>query len=590
MTEPFHEPACSGNTCRSNLIRRFGEAVQKRRSGLGISQEELAERADLHRTYVADIKRGARNPTLLTIKKLATGLGVSGRLVLGDQMKSLAPSKVFPCQLIVSCIVVYGAPIPVRAEDKPPAAKLAQTNSQLTTSDGQSGLLNYWLRSQSSSFSAWDLGGQFRARYEHTENLGAVDFSSKGGQSSTDLGLLRTLVHVGYNPTPWLSLYTEARDSRGLWDEPNPNPDQDTLDLHQAFVRIGNPQLLPLIAKVGRQELIYGDERLVGQSDWTNVRRTFDAAKLRYEVKGFWVDAFVSRPVVVWNDHFNESDSQDWFSGIYASTTKLIPWQESEVYFLARNTSTGSPQFYGPPPDPQGATPRDIYTIGVHFKSLPGKMGGWDYNLEAAGQFGQFKETTAGAPASAAGRNLVQQAYAAVASGGYTWTDAPGKPRAGLEYLYSSGDSNPTDDKHETFDNLFPTNHRQFGIMDIFSWQNDRILRFMGSIQPLESLTLAGDYRLVWLADTLDSFYTNKGARRGGLAPTDGTGYGINPNYNSYVGSEIDLVATYTFKQYTSLQAGIGHFFVGDYVKSSLAGIGGARDATFVYAQFTLNF
>src|SRR2546426_6815098 len=112
----------------------------------------------------------------------------------------------------------------------------------------------------------------------------------------------------------------------------------------------------------------------------------------------------------------------------------------------------------------------------------------------------------------------------------------------------------------------------------------------MGSIKPLKTLTLAADYRLIWLADAHDSFYTNKRARRGGLTPTAGAGYGTNPNFGSYVGSEIDLVATYAFKRFASLQAGIGHFFVGDYVKSSLAGIGGARDATFVYAQFTLNF
>ncbi len=470
------------------------------------------------------------------------------------------PMEVFPHQLIVAGIVVYGAPDLARADHDPPAAKPAQTNSQLTASDVQPGLVNDWLRSQSSSFSAWDLGGQFRARYEHAEYLGPVDFSATGGHSSDNRMLLRTFVHAGYDPTPWLNFYAEGRDSRGFWDEPNPNPDLDTVDLHQAFIQIGKPQLFPIIAK------------------------------LRYEVEGFWVDGFVSRPVIVWNGHFNESDDQDVLSGVYASTTKLMPWQESEVYFLARNTGTGSPQFYGPPPDPQGATPRDIYTIGVHLKSLPGKLGGWDYNLEVAEQFGQYKESAAGAPTSVAGKNLVQQAYAAVAGGGYTWTNAPGKPRAGLEYLYSSGDSNPTDGKHETFDNLFPTNHRQFGMMDIFSWENDQILRFMGSIQPLESLTVAADYRLVWLADTHDSFYTNKGARRGGLASTDGTGYGINPNSSSYVGSEIDLVATYAIRRYTSLQAGIGHFFVGGYVKSSLAGIGGARDATFVYAQFTLNF
>ncbi len=84
MTKPFHDPVRPMSACRSNLIKCFGAAVQKRRFGLGISQEELAERADLHRTYVANIERGARNPTLLTIKKLANGLGVSTADLLSE--------------------------------------------------------------------------------------------------------------------------------------------------------------------------------------------------------------------------------------------------------------------------------------------------------------------------------------------------------------------------------------------------------------------------------------------------------------------------------------------------------------------------
>ena len=68
----------------ATVIKRFGAAVQKIRYGLGISQEELAERADLHRTYIADIERGARNPTLLTIKKLAKGLGISAADLLSE--------------------------------------------------------------------------------------------------------------------------------------------------------------------------------------------------------------------------------------------------------------------------------------------------------------------------------------------------------------------------------------------------------------------------------------------------------------------------------------------------------------------------
>ena len=65
-------------TMLSNDIKsRFGTAVRTERKRQGISQEELAGRAGLHRTYVADIERGARNLSLANIEKLAKALGTS---------------------------------------------------------------------------------------------------------------------------------------------------------------------------------------------------------------------------------------------------------------------------------------------------------------------------------------------------------------------------------------------------------------------------------------------------------------------------------------------------------------------------------
>ncbi|MFO1475025.1 MAG: helix-turn-helix domain-containing protein [Verrucomicrobiota bacterium] len=61
----------------ADLQTRFGSAVRARRKRLGISQEELAERAGLHRTYVADVERGARNLSLGSIRRLASALQVS---------------------------------------------------------------------------------------------------------------------------------------------------------------------------------------------------------------------------------------------------------------------------------------------------------------------------------------------------------------------------------------------------------------------------------------------------------------------------------------------------------------------------------
>ncbi len=66
----------------SAITARFGASVRNLRFRLGLSQEELAERASLHRTYIAGIEGGARNVTLKTIEKLAQGLKVSTATLL----------------------------------------------------------------------------------------------------------------------------------------------------------------------------------------------------------------------------------------------------------------------------------------------------------------------------------------------------------------------------------------------------------------------------------------------------------------------------------------------------------------------------
>ena len=57
-------------------IRAFGAAVRARREELQLSQEQLGYRAKIHRTYVSDVERGARNPTVKVIWKLAEALDV----------------------------------------------------------------------------------------------------------------------------------------------------------------------------------------------------------------------------------------------------------------------------------------------------------------------------------------------------------------------------------------------------------------------------------------------------------------------------------------------------------------------------------
>ena len=61
---------------RPDIRERFGYAVRVRREALGLTQEDLADRAGLHRTYVSDIERGSRNVSLVNIERLAAALAL----------------------------------------------------------------------------------------------------------------------------------------------------------------------------------------------------------------------------------------------------------------------------------------------------------------------------------------------------------------------------------------------------------------------------------------------------------------------------------------------------------------------------------
>ena len=60
-----------------DIRARLGRNVRHYRHVKGLSQEALAEEAGIHRTYVSDVERGSRNPTIVVVEKLAIGLGVS---------------------------------------------------------------------------------------------------------------------------------------------------------------------------------------------------------------------------------------------------------------------------------------------------------------------------------------------------------------------------------------------------------------------------------------------------------------------------------------------------------------------------------
>ncbi|TAK98497.1 MAG: hypothetical protein EPO07_11930 [Verrucomicrobia bacterium] len=481
------------------------------------------------------------------------------------------------------------------------------------------GFINEYLRADDPYMNKWDFGGSLRARYEAKEGFGmpgvgvggapavntlSLDFRDKNTDVNNEYFMERIRYRAGYTDK-WWSALVEGRSSFVQSDErfayfANPlppgtvnrkglGPESDRVDLHQAYITLGNHKEFPLSLKVGRQELSYGEERLVGAFAWNNIGRVFDAAKVRWQNAWFGADFFASRVVIPEDEVFNVNNDYDYFWGFYATSTK-VPKNLLDVYFLARNASQSAISAEPSPQFPQPSA-RDIYTVGGRLKSKPAEFGNWDYTLEGAYQFGDFRDRRLGATSPL----LTQDAFMFVAQGGYTFADAWATPRLGFEYAYGSGDSSTNDSTHGTFENLFPTNHKFYGYMDMVSLQNIHDVRGELTFKPCPRTSIAIEGHGFWLADTHDNFYNVGGAPRTGTTLTanvgTGTGYGVNQGYGSFVGTELDVIAGYALTRYAQLEGGYGRFFVGDYVDASLANPNfGSRDADWVYVQINVNF
>ncbi len=417
---------------------------------------------------------------------------------------------------------------------------------------------------------------QERFRWENRNNN--FDFNSAVDSLTDDNWFLnRFRLGVAIKPVDWLKIYAQTQDSRE-WYSDRPNTPgvmgaegDDNFDFRQGYIQLG-PKWVN--AKVGRQELAYGDERLIGTTPWNNFGRTFDAAKLHYEQGKFWVDVFSSTVVYILRDSFDYSDlfngtgthRDQVFSAIYGSTTALNPLT-IDLYALLLDEHNPTVIVQGITyPGTSLSTPgtrTDFVTFGTRLKTDLKKLHGWEYEGEFAFQAGQVSD-------------LDLTAFAAHIGGGYNF-QCLWSPRLFAEYNYASGDHNPTDGNIETFQNLFPTNHPYYGYMDLFSWQNMHNPELSLKVKPCKQVGLETNFHWFWLANTNDAWYRANGTTR--VRP-------ITPGAPNYVGAELDVLMTFQPVKPLVIWLGYSHFFSGGYVSAT----GPGDDADFGYAQATITF
>lgn len=324
------------------------------------------------------------------------------------------------------------------------------------------------------------------------------------------------------------------------------------IDLRQLFVEVDKPfNEIPLTVKAGRQELLYGDERFVGSLNWMNTARVFDAVKAIYSPwEWLQLDSFFANVVRNEKTTADTAVHSDDFYGFYLAYKKIKD-HVIDAFLFIRHTNDSS--FVSERTGARGD--RVHYTMGNRLK---GKKGRVDYGTEYALQFGRQA------------RDKVE-AWAFHQELGYTFANTSGTPRFYAEYNHASGDRNPTDGTVGTFDNLFPTNHNKYGLIDFMSLKNMNNVMLGASVKPHSKVHMASEFHWFFL-DAKESAWFNA---------SGGVFRAANVNADTQLGEELDLYATYAINKYFSTLIGYSHFFAGPFAQDT----GGNDDANFVYAQ-----
>lgn len=394
-------------------------------------------------------------------------------------------------------------------------------------------------------------GGQARERFEVWRDFA---FLKDGGNDTYFQSRFR--LHGDLHVGPAVRVFVEGISAHSRTrDLPGGTRaiDADALDLLNAFAEVKIPLCADATAvlRAGRQELAFGRERLVSTLDWANTRRTFDALSATLQLPAWTITTFWGRVVVVNRYHLNhDADNTDLY-GVYA-THKVTKDLVLDIYGLG---------FRMAPATFNGTTGTERrWTVGSR---LGGKLGasGFDFDLEAAGQFGTI-----------GGQDI--RAWMLASQAGYTFADAPATPRVFLGFDYASGDRRPGGDV-QTFNQLYPLGHAYFGYIDIIGRQNIADLSTGVELRPHKKLLVKLDGHYFWRASRRDAVYNAGGAvaRAGAL----GTSHDI--------GGEVDLLLRYQIDRHQTVIGGYSHFFPGTFIKQS----GAHEDTDFAYLiwQFT---
>ncbi len=379
-----------------------------------------------------------------------------------------------------------------------------------------------------------DVSAEIRPRLQ----MNNKDFNSD--LPSNNFTELRTRLGLKFSPIENIEGFVQIQDSRIYGTEPSTLASTDNIDLHQAFFNVNNLFDLPFNLKLGRMELSYGPQRLIGAVGWHNVGRSFDGGILQLNTEKINIDFFTAQT----NENFEAGDTNDFnIIGAYGDL-KMIDNYKMQPFVIA---------------EIEKGTDLSRYTAGIYIN---GNLSGFSHELEGAYQLGSIND------------NIDIAAYMFAVNLNYSFS-SPIKPEIGIGIDYLSGDDS-TYNKYNVFNTLYATNHKYYGFMDYFiDIPNSTYglgltdIHAKVAVSPTDKFKAALAFHM--FSSSEDYIYTTSGS------PTVKT--------STSFGSEVDLTLIYSYNSAVKFQGGFSLFSPGDIFKQ----IKGEDMATWSYFMAIVN-
>jgi hypothetical protein len=407
-------------------------------------------------------------------------------------------------------------------------------------------------------------GGEIRNRYAWIDNANLYNKNKTQAGNDDRYDLFRARVYGDVWYLDQFRIFGEfmSNDSSAQ-SIPRANSDVNKADIFNLFaeLKIWTIDDNGVYLRGGRQELLFGSQRLISPSDWSNTMRTFQGVRGMWHNDTIEYDAFWVQPVIVNTGKLDSVDDKQQFFGSWLKY-RINKDQSFDFYYLNLDNN-----------NPKVATGQYKATGGFDVNTIGGRLVGeqdrilWDF--EGAVQCGDW---------------VNQGMFAAMSSTGLGWyfKNLPATPTAWIYYDYASGDPHGnTSNLHQTFDQLFPFGHQYYDSIDLFGRQNIDDFHIDFAFFPAPWVRITGGYHYLTLDQAKDALYSTSGS----VTRVDPTG-----KAGTDIGNAISSSIQFHLDRHQVLNVSYAHLFSGPYIDKTAIDANAKKDVDSIWVQYILKW